>query len=196
MKIDFDLGLEKKVKGCFENAAMDEKKRKKHKGLILVKPSVENAKNYLDKAKDGLKFCDIYKRAGSDYKILEEWFYCLYYCALAILSKFGIESRSQRCSALFLQYAKLKRLIDYDDEFIEKIMVYKEKDKKTSVDEREEARYSPNFKFVEVSEQYNKMMDLCKEAISQCEEIIFEEKQLKIPNELFKIKKLINRRSL
>ena len=75
-------------------------------------------------------------------------------------------------------------------------MVYKEKDKKTSVDEREEARYSPNFKFVEVSEQYNKMMDLCKEAISQCEEIIFEEKQLKIPNELFKIKKLINRRSL
>ncbi len=137
----------------------------------------------LRKAKDGLRFCEIYKQEGSDYKIPEEWYYVLYYCALAILSKFGVESRSQRCTALFLKFVKDKQLIDYDDEFIKRIMVYKEKEKKTTVDEREEARYSPRFKFKEVEEQYNKMMDLCKRAISNCEEIVFSEKEFKVPEE-------------
>lgn len=178
------MEVKEKVKECFKSAVRDEKKDKKHKGLLVAEPSIENVQHYLRKAKDGLKFCDIYKQAGADYKIPEEWYYTLYYCALAILAKFGVETRSQRCTALFLEYVKDKGLIEYDDEFIKKIIVYKEKGKKTAVDEREEARYSPKFKFKEVAEQYDKMMDVCRKAISQCENIVFSDKLFEVPKEL------------
>jgi uncharacterized protein (UPF0332 family) len=105
--------------------------------LLIVEPSLKKAEEYLDKARDSLRFCEIYKSAGSDYKIPEEWYYSLYYCALAILCKFGVETRSQRCTALFIKYVKEKGLIEYDDEFINKIIVYKEKENKSAVDERE-----------------------------------------------------------
>lgn len=183
------MEVEEKLKECFESALKDEKKNKKHKGLLITKPSIENAQYYLKKAKDGLKFCELYKQMGADYKIPEEWYYTLYYCALAILSIFGVETRSQRCTALFLRYVKDKGLIEYNDEFIKRIMVYKEKEKKTAVDEREEARYSPKFKFKEIAEQYDKMMETCREAISQCEEIIFSERAFEVPKELYEAQK-------
>lgn len=178
------MNFEKELKECFKNAAKDEEQGKKHKGLLITKPSVEEAKQYVAKAKDNLRFCEIYKREGADYKIPEEWYYSLYYCALAILSKFGVETRSQRCTALFLRYVKDKRLIEYDDEFIDRIMVHKEKERKSDVDERETARYSSQIKIKEVESQYYKMMTLCKNAISQCEEIIFSDKILNLPREL------------
>ncbi|MEK6816115.1 MAG: hypothetical protein AABY09_00755, partial [Nanoarchaeota archaeon] len=69
---------------------------------------------------------------------------------MAILAKFGIESRSQKCTAAFLRYAKDNELIDYDDEFIDRIMVYSDKEEKSDVDERESSRYGPSTKNKEV----------------------------------------------
>ncbi len=178
------MTIEKELRECFRTAAKEEKQGKKHKGLLIKKPSVEIAKEYILKAKDNLRFCEIYKREGADYKIPEEWYYSLYYCALAILSKFGIETRSQKYTALFLRYVKDKALIEYDDEFIKRIMVHKEKEKKSDVDERENARYSSQIKIKEVEKDYDNMMALCKNAISQCEEIIFSSKPLNVPKEL------------
>jgi uncharacterized protein (UPF0332 family) len=173
-----------KIKECFESARKEEEKGKKHKGLLIVEPSLKKAEEYLDKARDSLRFCEIYKNAGSDYKIPEEWYYSLYYCALAILCKFGVETRSQRCTALFIKYVKEKGLIEYDDEFINKIIVYKEKENKSAVDEREEARYGPNIKIKEVEEQYDEMMSLCKRAISQTQDIVLSDKKYEVPKEL------------
>ena len=106
---------EKEVRDCFANALKDESKGQKHKGLLITPPDDKTAKEYLTKAKVNLQLCDLYKEQGFDYKIPKEWFYTLYYCALAILAKFGIESRSQKCTASFLRYAKDNGLIDYDD---------------------------------------------------------------------------------
>ena len=77
--------MSEKINECFETAKKEEEKGKKHKGLLIVEPSKEKAKEYLNKARDSLKFCEMYKQAGSDYKIPEEWFYSLYYGDLAIL---------------------------------------------------------------------------------------------------------------
>jgi uncharacterized protein (UPF0332 family) len=173
-----------KVSECFKSARKDEQEGRKHKGLLIIEPSVEKSKDYLNKARDSLRFCDLYKKEGADYKIPEEWYYSLYYCALAILSKFGVETRSQRCTALFLKYAKEKGLIDYGDEFIEKIIVYKEKEKKSAVDDREEARYGPKIKIEKVEKQYNEMMASCNEAISQAQNIVFSDKKFEVPKEL------------
>ncbi len=174
------------VKECFLSALKDESKGKKHKGLLRAKPDIKAAEGYILKAKKNLELCKLYKENRFDYKLPEEWFYTLYYCALAILSKFGVESRSQRCTALFLKYAKDKRIIEYDDEFIQRIMVYKEKEEKSDVDARENSRYSPLVEIKEVAQNYEKMMGVCKKAISQCEEIVFSNAQFEVPLELLK----------
>lgn len=144
---------------------------------------IENQRNIL-KAKTNLGTCDFYKKQRLDYKIPEEWFYSQYYCALAILAKFGVESRSQKCTALFLRHVKDKGLIDYEEEFIDRIMVYKEKEEKTDVDEREDARYGSSVKSEEIIQKYEFMMDVCRRCISACEEIVFSDKELKVPKEL------------
>jgi len=172
------------VNDCFKNAIKEDKNGKKHKGLLISIPNNKKVIGYLAKAKKNLELCDLYVEKGFDYKLPEEWFYTLYYCALAILSKFGIESRSQKCTAAFLKYVKDKGLIDYDNEYIERIIVYKNKSEKSDVDEREDSRYSPSIKSEEVIHKYEYMNDICKKAISQCEEIIFSDKELKIPEEL------------
>ena len=104
--------LEKSLRECFKTAEKDEKKGKKHKGLLLGKPNDKAAEEYIQKAKMELQLCDIYKQKGIDYKIAEEWFYTLYFCALAILTKFGVETRSQKYTALFLKYIKSRGFID------------------------------------------------------------------------------------
>ena len=177
--------MTKEVKDCFSSALKDEEKGKKHKGLLLIKPDRKVAEEYIKKAKLNLELCDFYKQKGFDYKIPEEWFYTLYYCALAILSKFGIESRSQKCTAYFLRYAKDNNLIEYDNEFIDRIMVYRTKKETSDVDEREKARYSSSIQSKEIEAKYKEMNNLCKEAISQAEEIVFSNKEFKVSKELF-----------
>ena len=177
--------MKKEVRDCFVLAARDEKKGKKHKGLLIGKPDNKAAEDYIAKAKVNLQLCDFYKEKGFDYKIPEEWFYTLYYCALAILSKFGIESRSQKCTAFFLRYAKDNGLVEYEDEFIDRIMVYSAKEEKSDVDERETARYSSSIASEEVESKYEYMTNTCKKAISQAEEIVFSDKEFKVPKELY-----------
>ena len=175
----------REVKDCFASAIKDENKGKKHKGLLLAKKDNKVAEDYIKKAKLNLELCDFYKQKGFDYKIPEEWFYTLYYCALAILSKFGVESRSQKCTAYFLRYAKNNKLIDYDDEFIDRIMVYRDKEELSDVDEREKARYSSLVKSKEIEAKYNEMINICKKAISQAEEIVFSNEDFEVPEKLF-----------
>ena len=161
------------VKDCFANALKDESKGRKHKGLLFTKPNGREAESDILKAKKNLELCKLYREKGFDYKIPEEWFYTLYYCALAILSRFGVESRSQRCTALFLKYLKERDLLEYDDGFIARIMVYKEKETQSDVDEREKARYSSVIAIEEVEQHYDKMIGVCREAISQGAAIVF-----------------------
>src|SRR3989344_9330181 len=104
---------------CFINALKDEQKSKKHKGLLFIGKDDKKAQEYVEKAKTNLRTCELFKINGLNYKIPEEWFYTMYYCALAILAKFGVESRSQKCTALFLRYLQEHKLIIYDSDFID-----------------------------------------------------------------------------
>ena len=173
-----------KTRDCFVNARKAEEKDKKHKGLLLIKPNDKEAENYIAKAKTNLRTCELFKEQRLDYKIPEEWFYTMYYCALAILTKFGVESRSQKCTALFLRYVKERDLIDYEDEFIDRITVYSDKGERTDVDQREDARYGASVRSEEIIQKYSTMMDVCKKCISQAEEVVFSYIEFKIPKEL------------
>ena len=181
------MKIEEQLKECFKNAEKAEESGIKHKGLLLRKPNDKDAREYIEKAKRELELCDFYKEKGFDYKLPEEWFYTLYYCALAILSKFGVESRNQKCTAAFLRYVKDNGIIKYEDEFIDRITVHGDKEEKSDVDEREKARYSSSIKSREIESKYDYMADVCKKAISQCEEIIFSDKKFEVPEDLYAI---------
>ena len=176
--------MDKEISECFINAIKDEKRGKKHKGLLMGKVNEEMAKGYLAKAKSNIQLSELYKKNGFDYMIPEAWFYTLYYCALAILLKFGITSRSQRCTAIFLRYSRENGLIDYDEDLIERITVHTKKGEESDVDKREEARYGPQIKIEDVPKEYDSMNSLCKRAIEQCEEIIYSNKEFKIPKDV------------
>ncbi len=173
-----------RVTRCFSDARKDEDKGKKHKGLLFTGIDERKAEEYVQKAKMNLELCELYKKRRLDYKIPEEWFYTLYYCALAILAKFGVESRSQRCTALFLRYVKENSLITYDEDFIDRITVYREKSARSDIDERENARYSSSVRSEEVIHRYHQMTDVCRRCISKCEEIIYSNKRFALPKEL------------
>jgi uncharacterized protein (UPF0332 family) len=172
------------VRECLRNAKKDDMKGKKHKGLLVVETDEARAKQYVSKAKANLELCDLFRQRDLDYKIPEEWFYTLYYCGLAILAKFGIESRSQRCTAAFLRYVKDRGLISYDDDFIDRIMVHRDKGESSDVDVREHARYSSLTRLTSVEAEYEKMTEICKKAIDQCEEIVYSKKRYEMPPEL------------
>lgn len=176
--------LAEKLRECFKKAMEDEKKGIKHKGLLVSTPNDASAREYIKKAKESLELCDYYRQRGTDYKIPEEWFYALYYCGLAILAKFGVETRSQKYTALFLQYVQAKGIIAYDAEFIKRITVHTKKGESSEVDEREEARYGSEIKIEKVSKRYDGMMELCNRAIEQCQEPVYADKVLEVPKEL------------
>ena len=86
---------------------------------------------------------------------------------------------------MFLEYLQSKGVINYGEEFIESITVHKEKGKESEVDRREEARYGSSIKMEKVAERYDEMMELCKRAISQAEEIVYSDNKYEVPKELF-----------
>lgn len=169
---------------CFVTAKKIDDKGKKHKGLLLVKTDQNVAQAYLEKARVNLMLCDDFKEKRIDYMIEEAWYYTRYYCALAILSKFGVQTRSQRCTALFLRYVKEKGLIVLSDDFIDQITVHADKEETSAVDEREEARYGASVQSEETMQKYDSMMDVCKNYISETEEIVYSDTEFNVPKEL------------
>ncbi|HDP74023.1 MAG TPA: hypothetical protein ENN46_03665 [Candidatus Woesearchaeota archaeon] len=178
------MNAEKELRECFRAARKLEEKGMKHKGLITVPPDTKEAKQYLEKARRELRLCGLYRKEGFDYKLPEEWFYTLYYCALSILARIGVESRSQKYTALLLEYLKQKELVSYDYRFIQMIKVHSRKEEESEVDRREYARYSSAIRIEEVEERYERMMDLCREAISQAEEIVYFKDRISMPKEI------------
>jgi len=85
---------------------------------------------------------------------------------------------------LFLEYARQRGMIEYDEDFIKRITVYSKKGEESDVDKREEARYSPAIKIETVNERYEEVNALCKKAISQAKDIVFLNEQFKIPKEI------------
>ena len=60
--------MKKEVRACFILAEKDEKKGKKHKGLLISKPNDKIGKEYIAKARKNLQLCDVYREKKIGYK--------------------------------------------------------------------------------------------------------------------------------
>ena len=93
-----------KLKYCINKAKTE---GVKHRGIRVVEPDSVRAGNHIAKAQHNLKVM-LYLVNGNmlDWAISSS-FYSMYHCCLAILAKFGYESRNQDCT-----FAAIENLIE------------------------------------------------------------------------------------
>lgn len=84
-----------KIEKCLKEG---QKGGPRHKGLIKTIPDENKAKLHLRKAVHNYEAMSYFYKGGySDWSPIAS-FYCLYHCLLAILAKYGYESRNQSCT--------------------------------------------------------------------------------------------------
>ena len=83
---------------CLSEAQKQIKEGNNHRGLIKVKPDNKLALDFVKKAEHNIEVF-IYNKKGKYYDwCINMGFYAMYHCCLAIITKFGYESRNQECT--------------------------------------------------------------------------------------------------
>src|SRR3989339_810882 len=96
-----------KVNWCLNKAKKELREGKQHRGLVKVEVDLEKAREHLAKAEHNLKVTLYLQKGGFTDWCSSSLFYTIYHCFLAILAKFGYESRNQECT-----FAVIASLID------------------------------------------------------------------------------------
>lgn len=86
---------ENKLGWCLKKA---EKEGLKHRGLRKVKPDARGAGDHIRKAEHNIEAMEYLISGGFNDWAISASFYAHYHCLLAILQKFGYESRNQECT--------------------------------------------------------------------------------------------------
>jgi len=84
-----------KLKCCINKATTE---GVKHRGIKVVKPNMVQAGKHISKAQHNLKAMLYLIRGNFMDWAVNASFYSMYHCCLAILAKFGYESRNQDCT--------------------------------------------------------------------------------------------------
>lgn len=162
-----------KVKWCLNKAKRELEESDLHRGLVKVDENVELAKKHITKAKHNLKAALYFEKGGFLDWSASAFFYYIYHCFLAILRKFGFESRNQECTVAVIEMLKEEGKIDIDEKFIDTLKIEKSEERHESniIKLRENFQYSTDLDFEE-KEEFNNLVELCKEAINKTRAII------------------------
>ena len=169
----------KQVEWCLKKAKKEieeckkQNNRIKHRGLLKVKPNIEEAKKHLAKAEHNFEGIIKFKQIGFSDWSMSAGFYCIYHCFLAIAAKFGYESGNQTCTISLMRYFKEENKIDLDEKFIELLEHEKiEKTEESFIDLREDYTYGVQIS-VEDEAKINELKKSCKECIDVTKQIIY-----------------------
>ncbi len=163
-----------KVKWCINKAEREIKETGFHRGLVLQKPDEVQAKNHIIKAEHNLNAALFFeKNEYSDWSA-SAFFYCIYHCFLAILRKFGYESRNQECSIAVIEMLKEEGKISIDEKFINALKITQSKDEPHSIIKlREDFQYGTLIEF-QKKEEFELLSEMCKEILAETKEIVFK----------------------
>ncbi len=168
----------KQIDWCLDKAQKEieeckkQGKRAKHRGLLKIEPSLEEAKNHLKKAEYDLQVTEYLKQGNFLDVGVSTIFYSRYHCFLAIASKFGYESSNQTCTIALMEYLKENKKINLDSKFIE-MFKYQESDEEKNnsiIEMREEYTYNTKLSFNRI--KIEDLIKLCKELIDLTKEIV------------------------
>ena len=119
------------VTWCLNKAKKELEKGQKHRGLIEVEPDNKLAMEHIGKAEHNLNFFMLAKEHGFYDWNITIGFYAMYHCCLAVISKFGYQSRNQECTL-----ALVESMID-DEKIDENFKKYIESMKSNTKEEEE-----------------------------------------------------------
>lgn len=164
---------ENKIKWCLNKAKKEIGEGKTHRGLIEISPDIEEAKNHLKKAEHNFKAVISFAKTGfSDWSV-SAVFYTIYHCFLAIIRKFGYESRNQECTIALVEHLKEQDKIKLSDGIIEALKVsdHEERHAGTAIALRENFQYGTAT--VIEDKHLKELKSLCKISIKETKEIIY-----------------------
>lgn len=132
---------ENKLKWCLKKA---EKEGVKHRGLKKINPDPHKADDHIKKAEHNLAVMQtLMAKKYYDWAINAS-FYTQYHCLLAILQKFGYESRNQECTFATIEHLIEQNKIDLEKENLHRLFDTNTHDKLEEadiVDLREKFQY-------------------------------------------------------
>ncbi|MBI4980050.1 HEPN domain-containing protein [Candidatus Woesearchaeota archaeon] len=161
-----------KVKWCLNKAERELEETGLHRGLVKSEPNMDFAEKHMVKAEHNLNAALYFEKGGYSDWSTSAFFYCLYHCFLAILRKYGYESRNQECTLAVIEALKEEGVIDIDSKFIDTLKITKVKETDHSVIKmREDFQYGVELDFKR-KDEFDELTKMCKEFIYAAREII------------------------
>jgi uncharacterized protein (UPF0332 family) len=162
-----------KVDWCLKKAKKELESFSKHRGLIPIKLNLEEAKNHIAKAEHNFKAIMTFEKAGfSDWSV-SAVFYTVYHCFLAIIIRYGYESRNQECTIALIEYLKEEGKINLSKELIEavKIINAEERHETNVISLRENFQYGTATSIKD--NKLEELKNLCRKAIDETKKIVY-----------------------
>lgn len=160
-----------KVLWCLNKAKKELEKENKHRGLMKIEPEDKLAQDYIRKAEHNLEVFLYNKEKGYYDWTINIGFYVMYHCCLAIITKFGYESRNQECTlALIESLVEDKKLNEDFKKYIENIKSNVKGEEEQILPMREKYQYTP---VIDIDVQkVEKLLALCQDIIKDTKGII------------------------
>ena len=164
-----------KVEWCMKKAEKELQKGDKHRGLIRTRPDQKLAGSHIKKAGHNLNAIRDFKRMGYSDWSASAAFYSIYHCLLAILAKFGYESRNQECTFALIYNLIETGQIPLERGTIEQVHALEPEEKHESptiIEIREVGQYGIALSLE--NETFSKLLKKAKEILDQTKEILEE----------------------
>lgn len=167
--------VKNKVKWCLEKAQKERKKGEQHRGLLQVPPDEQRAREHLAKAEHNLQVTLYLHDGGYTDWCSSSLFYTIYHCFLAVLVKYGYESRNQECTFACIASLIEEKKIHFESNDLKKISTLDHAGHEdTAINIREVYQYSPKLSLGNT--EYNKLLQLAKKILYQTKEIMEQSK--------------------
>jgi uncharacterized protein (UPF0332 family) len=161
-----------KLDWCIKKARKELQDGKKHRGLVEITPNIQIAFNHLTKAEHNLKVTLYLQKGGFTDWCSSALFYTIYHCFLAIISKYGYESRNQECTFAVIASLIDDRKIKLDYRCLEKVSSLGDsgQTEDSVINIREKCQYSTTT-FLE-DEEYQGLLHLAMNILDHTKDIL------------------------
>ena len=161
---------------CLDKAKKELQEGKKHRGLVDVTPNTEIAREHLAKAEHNLKVTFYLQRGEFTDWCSSSLFYTIYHCFLAILAKFGYESRNQECTfaviASLIEDGKITLELSDLKKVSSMSIIETQESPDSAISIREEYQYTTKVSLE--NKEYQELLQLAKRILDKTKEILTE----------------------
>jgi uncharacterized protein (UPF0332 family) len=168
--------IRNKVKWCLSKAKREIEEGKNHRGLVEIGSDMTEAKNHIKKAEHNFKALLSNEKNGFSDWAVSAGFYTIYHCFLAIISKFGYESRNQECTIALVESLYEDKKIGLSPDIIDAIKTsdHEKRQEISAIELRENFQYGSE---TEVEDKYiDELKSICKKSIAEAKQIIYKKK--------------------